>query len=99
MVIGILLLIETLIIRSAKVLHLIMSLGISATTGSGTAVINIIDGAGGQIVDGSTTTIETDVAEGIQTVVGQFSVLGGSDNPDPDSLVFDISNFESTSMR
>ncbi|MCK8083935.1 RTX toxin [Vibrio sp. 1CM8B] len=64
---------------------------ISNDFGSGTAVINIIDGAGGQIVDGSTTTIETDVAEGIQTVVGQFSVLGGSDNPDPDSLVFDIS--------
>ncbi|OQQ09331.1 RTX toxin [Vibrio splendidus] len=64
---------------------------ISSDFGSGTAVIDIIDGAGGQIVDGSTTTIETDVAEGIQTVVGQFSVLGGSDNPDPDSLVFDIS--------
>ncbi|MEZ8036324.1 T1SS-143 repeat domain-containing protein [Vibrio crassostreae] len=64
---------------------------ISNDFGSGTAIIDIIDGAGGHIVDGSTTTIETDVADGIQTVVGQFSVLGGSDNPDPDSLVFDIS--------
>ncbi|WP_139685346.1 T1SS-143 repeat domain-containing protein [Vibrio tasmaniensis] len=58
--------------------------------GNGTAVINITDGAAGQIVGGSATTIETDVSDGVQTVVGQFTVLGSSDNPDPDSLVFNL---------
>ncbi|CAH7170833.1 RTX toxin [Vibrio chagasii] len=61
---------------------------ISNDFGSGTAVINIIDGAAGQILDGDATTTETDVSDGVQTVVGQFTVLGESDNPDPDSLVF-----------
>lgn len=61
---------------------------ISNDFGNGTATIVITDGEAGQIVDDSTSTIETDVSLGDQTVVGQFSVLGGSDNPDPDSLVF-----------
>ncbi len=56
--------------------------------GNGTAVIDIFDGDAGQIVDGDATTTETDVSDGVQTVVGQFTVLGESDNPDPDSLVF-----------
>ncbi|WP_261886987.1 T1SS-143 repeat domain-containing protein [Vibrio pomeroyi] len=56
--------------------------------GNGTAVIDIFDGDAGQILDGDATTTETDVSDGIQTVVGQFTVLGESDNPDPDSLVF-----------
>ncbi|WP_299131131.1 RTX toxin [uncultured Vibrio sp.] len=56
--------------------------------GNGTAIIDIFDGDAGQILDGDATTTETDVSDGIQTVVGQFTVLGESDNPDPDSLVF-----------
>ncbi|MCG9692980.1 RTX toxin [Vibrio sp. Isolate22] len=56
--------------------------------GNGTAVIDIFDGDAGQILDGDATTTETDVADGVQTVVGQFTVLGESDNPNPDSLVF-----------
>ncbi|UXA00540.1 RTX toxin [Vibrio splendidus] len=56
--------------------------------GNGTAVIDIFDGDAGQILDGNATTTETDVADGVQTVIGQFTVLGESDNPNPDSLVF-----------
>ncbi|MEZ9893234.1 type I secretion C-terminal target domain-containing protein [Vibrio lentus] len=60
----------------------------STDFGNGTAVIDIFDGDAGQILDGNATTTETDVADGVQTVIGQFTVLGESDNPDPDSLVF-----------
>ncbi len=60
----------------------------STDFGNGTAVIDIFDGDAGLILDGNATTTETDVADGVQTVIGQFTVLGESDNPDPDSLVF-----------
>lgn len=60
----------------------------SGDSGHGTAVIDIFDGDAGQILDGDATTTETDVSDGVQTVVGQFTVLGESDNPDPNSLVF-----------
>ncbi|MEZ9567946.1 RTX toxin [Vibrio splendidus] len=56
--------------------------------GSGTAVIDIFDGDAGLVVDGTTTSSEGDVSDGVQTVVGQFTVSAGSDNPDPASIVF-----------
>ncbi|NOJ08654.1 T1SS-143 repeat domain-containing protein [Vibrio splendidus] len=56
--------------------------------GNGTAVIDIFDGDAGLVVDGTTTSSEGDVSDGIQTVVGQFTVSAGSDNPDPASIVF-----------
>ncbi|MBY7729539.1 RTX toxin [Vibrio splendidus] len=56
--------------------------------GNGTAVIDIFDGDAGLVVDGTTTSSEGDVSDGVQTVVGQFTVSAGSDNPDPASIVF-----------
>ena len=56
--------------------------------GNGTAVIDIFDGDAGFVVDGTTTSTEGDVSDGVQTVVGQFTVSAGSDNPDPASIVF-----------
>ncbi|MEZ9288300.1 RTX toxin [Vibrio lentus] len=56
--------------------------------GNGTAVIDIFDGDAGLVVDGTTTSTEGDVSDGVQTVVGQFTVSAGSDNPDPTSIVF-----------
>ncbi|UPR59729.1 RTX toxin [Vibrio sp. ED004] len=56
--------------------------------GNGTAVIDIFDGDAGLVVDGITTSTEGDVSDGVQTVVGQFTVSAGSDNPDPASIVF-----------
>ncbi|WP_146448762.1 T1SS-143 repeat domain-containing protein [Vibrio kanaloae] len=56
--------------------------------GNGTAVIDIFDGEAGLVVDGTTTSSEGDVSDGVQTVVGQFTVSAGSDNPDPASIVF-----------
>ncbi|MEZ8882503.1 RTX toxin [Vibrio sp. 10N.261.51.A7] len=56
--------------------------------GNGTAVIDIFDGDAGLVVDGTTTSTEGDVSDGVQTVVGQFTVSAGSDNPDPASIVF-----------
>jgi len=56
--------------------------------GSGTAVIDIFDGDVGLVVGGTTTSSEGDVSDGVQTVVGQFTVSAGSDNPDPASIVF-----------
>ncbi|WP_061016508.1 RTX toxin [Vibrio splendidus] len=56
--------------------------------GNGTAVIDIFDGDTGLVVDGTTTSSEGDVSDGVQTVVGQFTVSAGSDNPDPASIVF-----------
>ncbi|WP_061040126.1 type I secretion C-terminal target domain-containing protein [Vibrio coralliirubri] len=61
---------------------------ISNDFGNGTAVIDIFDGDAGLVVDGTTTSSEGDVSDGIQTVVGQFTVSAGSDNPDPASIVF-----------
>ncbi|MEL0607741.1 RTX toxin [Vibrio echinoideorum] len=60
----------------------------STDFGSGTAVIDIFDGDAGLVVDGTTTSSEGDVSDGVQTVVGQFTVSAGSDNPDPASIVF-----------
>ncbi|MEZ9012669.1 RTX toxin [Vibrio splendidus] len=56
--------------------------------GNGTAVIDIFDGDAGLVVDETTTSTEGDVSDGVQTVVGQFTVSAGSDNPDPTSIVF-----------
>ncbi|OBT22394.1 RTX toxin [Vibrio tasmaniensis] len=56
--------------------------------GNGTAAIDIFDGDAGLVVDGTTTSTEGDVSDGVQTVVGQFTVSAGSDNPDPTSIVF-----------
>ncbi len=56
--------------------------------GNGTAVIDIFDGDAGLVVDGTTTSSEGDVSDGVQTVVGQFTVSAGSDNPDSASIVF-----------
>ncbi|MGO2319181.1 MAG: T1SS-143 repeat domain-containing protein [Vibrio toranzoniae] len=56
--------------------------------GNGTAVIDIFDGDAGLVVDGTTTSSEGDVSDGVQTVAGQFTVSAGSDNPDPASIVF-----------
>ncbi|OMO32073.1 RTX toxin [Vibrio sp. 10N.261.45.E1] len=60
----------------------------SSDFGNGTAVIDIFDGDAGLVVDGTTTSSEGDVSDGVQTVVGQFTVSAGSDNPDPTSIVF-----------
>lgn len=56
--------------------------------GNGTAVIDIFDGDPGLVVDGTTTSTEGDISDGVQTVLGQFTVSAGSDNPDPASIVF-----------
>uniref|UniRef100_UPI00148DC071 T1SS-143 repeat domain-containing protein n=1 Tax=Vibrio cyclitrophicus TaxID=47951 RepID=UPI00148DC071 len=60
----------------------------SGDFGSATATIDIMDGAAGQILDDSKTVTEVDVTSGSQTINAQFTVLGGSDNPDPDSIQF-----------
>ncbi|MEZ9051379.1 Ig-like domain-containing protein [Vibrio sp. 10N.247.311.64] len=60
----------------------------SGDFGSATATIDITDGAAGQITDSSKTVVEVDVTSGAQTINAQFTVLGGSDNPDPDSITF-----------
>ncbi|TVU65845.1 RTX toxin [Vibrio atlanticus] len=60
----------------------------SGDFGSATATIDIMDGAAGQILDGSETATEVDVTSGPQTINAQFTILGGSDNPDPDSIQF-----------
>nr|PMI92295.1 RTX toxin [Vibrio lentus] len=60
----------------------------SGDFGSATATIDITDGAAGQITDSSKTVAEVDVTSGAQTINAQFTVLGGSDNPDPDSITF-----------
>ncbi|EGQ9168524.1 RTX toxin [Vibrio cholerae] len=59
--------------------------------GSATAVITITDGAAGKIQNGGTHVTENRVEQGVLTVDGGFTVSGGSDNPDPSSLVFDAS--------
>ncbi|WP_198593771.1 Ig-like domain-containing protein [Vibrio cyclitrophicus] len=60
----------------------------SGDFGSATATIDITDGAAGQILDDSKTVTEVDVTSGSQTINAQFTILGGSDNPDPDSIQF-----------
>nr|WP_133151835.1 Ig-like domain-containing protein [Vibrio splendidus] len=60
----------------------------SGDFGSATATIDITDGAAGQITDTSKTVAEVDVTSGPQTTNAQFTILGGSDNPDPDSIQF-----------
>ncbi|MFA0510896.1 MULTISPECIES: Ig-like domain-containing protein [unclassified Vibrio] len=60
----------------------------SGDFGSATATIDITDGAAGQILDDSKTVTEVDVTSGSQTINAQFTILGGSDNPDPDSITF-----------
>ncbi|MEZ9671680.1 Ig-like domain-containing protein [Vibrio lentus] len=60
----------------------------SGDFGSATATIDITDGVAGQITDSSKTVVEVDVTSGAQTINAQFTVLGGSDNPDPDSITF-----------
>ncbi len=60
-------------------------------TGQGTATITIVDGEAGKIINGNTTEVEIDSAARPQMFESTFSVIAGSDNPDPDSLVFDKS--------
>ncbi|QLE95706.1 RTX toxin [Vibrio sp. Scap24] len=60
----------------------------SGDFGSATATIDITDGASGEILDDSKTVTEVDVTSGSQTINAQFTILGGSDNPDPDSIQF-----------
>lgn len=59
--------------------------------GQGTATITIVDGEAGKIINGNTTVVEIDSAARPQMFETTFSVIAGSDNPDPDSLVFDKS--------
>ncbi|WP_408063557.1 RTX toxin [Vibrio pelagius] len=66
----------------------------SGDFGSATATINIFDGAAGQIQDGSVTITESDADSAASVTQAQFTIYGGSDNPDPDTVTFNAETVE-----
>ncbi|WP_415679370.1 Ig-like domain-containing protein [Vibrio mytili] len=60
--------------------------------GLATTTINVLDGEPGSIEESVAVTKETSLSDSLLRATSHTNVLAGSDNPDPDSLIFDAAS-------